>query len=212
MWIRWHGHSCFELRDSTTVITDPHDGKSIGILVPNLKGDIVLISHDHFDHNCARMVKGPDVSVIRDPVMTVEKGVRIQGFETYHDTDSGSKRGKNTVWRLEMDSMSFCHLGDLGHMLSDDLVQQIAPVDVLFIPVGNIFTLDIQSAKKLTSAIDPRIVVPMHYRIGGLSLSIRPVNDFLSGFPEQKVAKVGNEVEIKREDLPSDQEVWVFSM
>lgn len=212
MWIRWHGHSCFELRDSATIITDPHDGRSIGIPVPNLKGNIVLVSHDHFDHNVARMVKGSNVSVIREPVMTVENGVRVQGIETFHDTNSGAKRGRNIVYRIELDGMSFCHLGDLGHMLSQDQISEIQPIDVLFIPVGNVFTLDVQSAITLAKTIAPKVIVPMHYRIGGLSLSIRPVGDFLKGFSEDQIAKVGNEVEFKQEDLPESTEVWVFSL
>ena len=212
MWIRWHGHSCFELRDSATIITDPHDGRSIGIPVPNLKGNIVLVSHDHFDHNVARMVKGSNISVISEPVMTVENGVRVQGIETFHDTNSGAKRGRNIVYRIELDGMSFCHLGDLGHMLSQDQISEIQPIDVLFIPVGNVFTLDVQSAITLAKTIAPKVIVPMHYRIGGLSLSIRPVDDFLKGFSEDQIAKVGNEVEFKQEDLPESTEVWVFSL
>ncbi|MEM2838959.1 MAG: MBL fold metallo-hydrolase [Thermoplasmata archaeon] len=212
MWIRWHGHACFELRDSATVIMDPHDGKSIGIPVPTLRGNVVLVSHDHFDHNCVRMVKGSDISVIREPIMTVERGVRIQGFQTYHDSNAGTKRGNNIVYRMEIDSMSFCHLGDLGHMLSQEHLSQLSPVDVLFIPVGNIFTVDLRTAIDIVKALEPKVVVPMHYRIGGLSLSIRPVDDFLRSFPSDKIVRVGNEVEIKPEDLPDETEVWVFSL
>jgi len=212
MKIRWHGHACFELNDDATVITDPHDGKSIGMPVPNLIGDIVLLSHDHFDHNCVRMVKGTDISVIKEPIMTVERGVRIQGIETFHDTSSGAKRGKNIVFVLELDSISFCHLGDLGHMLNPDQLAAVSSVDVLFIPVGNIFTLDVKSAKELSRIINPKVIIPMHYRIGGLSLSIRPVDDFLEGFSEEKIVRVGNEVEFKREDLPEKTEVWLFSL
>jgi L-ascorbate metabolism protein UlaG (beta-lactamase superfamily) len=212
MWIRWHGHSCFELKDGATVITDPHDGKSIGIPAPNLKGDIVVISHDHFDHNCARIVKGQEVSVIKDPIMTVERGVRIQGIETYHDASRGEKRGRNIVFRIEMDGVSFCHLGDLGHMLDDEQLSQVGTPDILFIPVGNVFTLDVKSAVRLAEAIKPKVIIPMHYRIGGLSLSIRPVDDFLAGFPEDRILKVGNEMEFKPSELPENGEVWVFSL
>lgn len=212
MWVRWHGHACFELRDSSTVIMDPHDGKSIGIPVPSLRGDVILVSHDHFDHNCVRMVKGQNISVIREPIMTVERGVRIQGFETFHDTNSGSKRGNNIVFKLELDGISFCHLGDLGHMLSQEYISQMSPVDVLFVPVGNIFTLDVKTAASLVKAINPKVAVPMHYRIGGLSLSIRPVDDFLKGFSAESIVRVGNEVELKQEDLPEETEIWVFSL
>jgi len=212
MLIRWHGHACFELRDEVTVITDPHDGKSIGIPVPNLVGDIVLVSHDHFDHNCVRIVKGSDVSVIREPLMTVERGVRIKGIETFHDTNNGIKRGKNIIFSFELDNISYCHLGDLGHMLDDDTISELAPVDILLMPVGNIFTLDVNSAIELSRKIAPKVIIPMHYRIGGLSLSIKPVDDFLSGFSDEEITKVGNEVDLKPDDLPEKTEVWVFSL
>jgi len=213
MLMRWHGHACFELRDDNiTIITDPHDGKSIGIPVPNLVGNIVLVSHNHFDHNCTRMVKGSDVSVIRDPIMTVEKGVRIRGTETFHDNSQGAKRGKNTIFSFELDGINFCHLGDLGHPLDKETMEQLMPIDVLFIPVGNIFTLDVKSAIKLSKKINAKIIVPMHYRIGGLALSIRPVDDFLAEFQDDEIARVGNEVEFKPEDLPEKTEIWVFSL
>jgi L-ascorbate metabolism protein UlaG (beta-lactamase superfamily) len=83
---------------------------------------------------------------------------------------------------------------------------------VLFIPVGNVFTLDIRTAVELVKAVAPKVVIPMHYRIGGLSLSIRPVDDFLKAFPSDRIVRVGNEVEIKPEDLPEETEIWVFSL
>lgn len=212
MWLRWHGHSCFELRDDSTVITDPHDGKSIGIPAPNLKADVVLVSHDHFDHNCVRHVKGSDLSVIKEPILTVERGVRIQGIETFHDTANGAKRGRNIVFKIEMDGMTFCHLGDLGHMLSEAQLAEVGSPDILFIPVGNTFTLNVEGAIELAKKISPKVIVPMHYRIGGLSLSIRPVDDFLRGFADIEIVRVGNEIEIKTEDVPEQTEIWVFSL
>ncbi len=212
MWIRWHGHACFEIRDGTTVITDPHDGKSIGIPAPSLKGDLVLVSHDHFDHNCVRQVKGSDISVIKEPIMTVERGVRIQGIETFHDTAKGSKRGRNIAFKIEMDGMTLCHLGDLGHMLDDQQLSEVGRPDVLLIPVGNTFTLDVKAAIELAKRISPKVIIPMHYRVGGLSLSIRPVDDFLKGFSDKEVVRVGNEIEFKPEDLSESTEVWLFSL
>ena len=212
MWIRWHGHSCFEVKDGATVITDPHDGKSIGIPAPNLRGDIVLISHSHYDHNCARLVDGQELSVIKDPIMTVERGVRIQGIETFHDAHHGDKRGGNIAFKFEMDGVTFCHLGDLGHMLDDSQLSKVGTPDVLFIPVGNVFTLDVKTAIRLAEEIQPKVIIPMHFKIGGLSLPIHPVEEFLSGFPEERVVKVGNEIEFAQNDLPGNGEVWVFSL
>ncbi|MGD9963043.1 MAG: MBL fold metallo-hydrolase [Thermoplasmata archaeon] len=212
MRIRWHGHSCFEVAGSVQVVTDPHDGKSLGIAPPRTKGDLVLVSHDHFDHNCSRLVKKQDASVLSAPVMTVEQGVRVEGIEACHDDAGGAKRGKIVMFRFELDGMSFCHLGDLGHELDDEAVERIAPVDFLFVPVGDVFTIGPAAAKRTVERIAPKVAIPMHYRTQGLSLSIKPVQDFLALCEDDQVVKVGNEVDFSPEDLPqSGTEVWLFS-
>jgi len=195
------------------VVTDPHDGKSIGLPPPQAKADLILVSHDHFDHNCVRAVKKAESSVISAPVMTVEQGVRVEGIEAAHDEQGGAKRGLISIFRFEVDGTSFCHLGDLGHDLGDALVDRISPVDFLFVPVGDVFTVGPETAKKLADKIRPRVVVPMHYRMPGLSLSIKPVQEFLNLVDQERVAKVGNEVDFSEEDLPkSGTEIWVFSL
>ena len=193
------------------VVTDPHDGRSLGLAPPKVRADIVLISHDHFDHNADSAVRGPDCSVIRDPVMTVEKGVRIEGITASHDVNGGAKRGKITIFRFEVDGTSFCHLGDLGHVLDESAVDRIAPVDVLFVPVGDTFTIGPQSAKEVVDTVGPKVAVPMHYRVPGLGLSIQPVEKFLDAAKGRHVVRVGNEVEFSRDDLPEGTEIWVFS-
>lgn len=212
MRIRWHGHSCFEIDGSVRVVTDPHDGKSLGIAPPKTKADLVLVSHDHFDHNCARVVSKQDARVLSTPIMTVERGVRVEGIEACHDDAGGSKRGKVVMFRFELDGMSFCHLGDLGHELDDAVVEKLAPLDFLFVPVGDVFTIGPMAAKHTIDRIGPKVAVPMHYRTQGLSLSIKPVQDFLSLCDKDQVVKVGNEVDFSAEDLPrSGTEVWLFS-
>jgi L-ascorbate metabolism protein UlaG (beta-lactamase superfamily) len=193
-------------------VTDPHDGKSLGIAPPNVKADLVLVSHDHFDHNCAKLVQGADSSVITKPVMTVEKGVRIEGIVADHDSDGGAKRGHVTLFRFELDGTSFCHLGDLGHGLSDTQVDEISPVDFLFVPVGDVFTIGPAAAKETIIRISPKVAIPMHYRVPGLGLAIQPVQNFLKLCDQKQIVKVGNEVEFTREDLPdTGTEIWLFS-
>jgi L-ascorbate metabolism protein UlaG (beta-lactamase superfamily) len=210
--IRWHGHACFEIAGSVTVVTDPHDGKSLGIAPPRAKADLVLVSHDHFDHNCVDMVSGPDTSVIRKPVMTVERGVRVEGMTAFHDSSRGSKRGEITLFKFELDGTAFCHLGDLGHKLDDASIDKLSPVDVLFIPVGDVFTIGPDSAKAMIEGISPKVAIPMHYRMPGMTLSIQPVQNFLRLCDQKRVVKVGNEVEFSEDELPeSDTEIWVFS-
>ncbi len=212
MRIVWHGHSCFEIAGSVTVVTDPHDGKSLGIAPPVAKADLVLVSHDHFDHNCVSVVSAPNASVIRKPVMTVERGVRVEGVSAFHDSSGGSKRGNMTLFKFEMDGTTFCHLGDLGHRLDEATVDRIGQVDFLFVPVGDVFTIGPEDAKKVVEAVSPKVAVPMHYRVPGLGLSIQPVQNFLKLFDQKAIVKVGNEVDFSEEDLPdSGTEIWLFS-
>lgn len=192
-----------------TIVTDPHDGKSIGIAPPSVEADLVLLSHDHYDHNCARIVRG-NPTVVDSVVDGTKKGVNVRTFETFHDDADGSKRGNNRVYRFELDGVSLCHLGDLGHILSDELISSMGKIDILFIPVGGVFTVDGEIGWKIVSAIRPRIAVPMHYRVRGLSLSIRPLEDFL-GHATVPITRVGNEVVFEKEDFPESTEVWVFS-
>jgi L-ascorbate metabolism protein UlaG (beta-lactamase superfamily) len=210
MRITWHGHSCFEIKDRVTVVTDPHDGKSIGVKPPVVKADIVLISHEHFDHNCARIVRG-DFKCVREAGQRTEKGVDILGVPAFHDDSGGAKRGKINIFRFKLGGVVFCHLGDLGHMLDPATIAELGPIDVLFLPVGGVFTIDGRQARELIGIMRPKVAIPMHFRIGGLSMSIHTINDFLEGLPEDKVVRVGNEIEFIPDELPAETEYWIFS-
>ena len=213
MMIRWHGHSCFELGGkSATVVLDPHDGKSIGIPVPSVRGDLVLITHNHFDHNVSRVVAG-NPEVLKSFVgRTKKKGISIQGIKEYHDNEMGAKRGEISIYRIEMDGISFVHMGDIGHIPGEDVIKKLKNTDFLFIPVGGVFTVGPEEAWDIAKKIGPKVVVPMHYRIGGLSLSIKPLNGFLENLSPEKVLRVGNSVDFDEEDLPDETEIWVFSL
>ena len=214
MLIRWHGHSCFEIcgEDGVTIVTDPHDGKSIGIKQPVVAANIVLMSHDHFDHNCDRIVRGLDKRLVTKAGARSVLGIPILGVASWHDEAEGRKRGQNIIFGFEVDGMRLCHLGDLGQMLDADQIGKIGRADILFIPVGGTFTLDAGMAWKVAATLKPRVIVPMHFRIGGLSLSIAPVDGFLAMARKEQVVKVGNEVELSKEELPDQQEIWVFSL
>jgi L-ascorbate metabolism protein UlaG (beta-lactamase superfamily) len=203
-------HSCFEVNDSATVVIDPHDGRSIGVKPPSLRADIVLISHDHFDHNAVRVVKG-DYVVVKDVTPRKIRDVEIRGISAFHDNAEGEKRGRVNLFQFTMDGVRFCHLGDLGHMLTEKQKEELGPVDVLFIPVGGVFTINGAQAQQLVKAIAPKVAIPMHFRVGGLSLSIHNAEEFLHGIPEDRVVRVGNEVEFEIGELPEETEYWVFS-
>ena len=210
--IRWHGHACWEITNDITLVTDPHDGKSIGIPAPSgVAGDIILVSHDHYDHNSVKSVEKEGSKVVTDGRKRNLLDVDIRGVDTFHDEDKGSKRGENIIYKFEMDGIKFCHLGDLGHEIDSETVEKIGEVDILFVPIGGTFTVDDKQAWNVIKTINPKIIVPMHYKIGGLSLPIAGIDGFLAQ-NRYKVISVGNEIEIDKEELPSEPEVWTFTL
>lgn len=209
--IRWHGHSCFEITNEVTVVTDPHDGRSIGIPAPNVKGDIILVSHDHYDHNSVKSVDKEDSKVVTDERKRTISGIQIEGVPTFHDEVRGTKRGKNIVYKFTIDGINFCHLGDLGHDLDKEIINNIGQIDILFIPIGGTFTIDANQAWNIINKVKPKIVIPMHYKIGGLSLPIAGIDQFLDK-NKYKILKVGNEIDIEKEDLPDEPEIWTFTL
>ena len=209
--IRWHGHACFEITNETTLVTDPHDGKSIGIPAPSVIGDIILVSHDHYDHNSVKSVEKDSSKVISDERGRNISDIEIRGVESFHDEEQGAKRGKNIMYKFTIDGIKFCHLGDLGHDLDDESVQKIGEVDILFVPIGGTFTVDDKQAWNVVNKIRPKIIIPMHYKIGGLSLPISGLDPFLAQ-AKHKVIHVGNEIDIEKEDLPTESEIWTFTL
>jgi L-ascorbate metabolism protein UlaG (beta-lactamase superfamily) len=209
--IRWHGHSCFEITNEMTIVTDPHDGRSIGIPAPSVLGDIILVSHDHYDHNKVKSVEKQDSKVITDERKRTIGAIQVNGIPAFHDTVHGERRGKMILYKFISDDVTFCHLGDLGHVLDEKTIEQTGQVDILFIPVGGTYTIDATQAWMVIKSLKPRITIPMHYRIEGLSIPIADVDAFLENSP-YKIRKVGNEIDIEKEELPKEPEVWVFSL
>jgi L-ascorbate metabolism protein UlaG (beta-lactamase superfamily) len=209
--IRWHGHACFEIKNDVTLVTDPHDGKSIGIPAPTVLGDIILVSHDHYDHNSVKTVEKEGSKVVTDSRKRNISDIEIFGVGSFHDEAKGAKRGSNIMYKFTIDEIKFCHLGDLGHDIDDDVVKEISDVDILFVPIGGTFTVDDKQAWNVINKINPKIIVPMHYKIGGLSLPIAGIDPFLEQ-AKHKVIHVGNEIDIEKDDLPKEPEIWTFTL
>ena len=116
MKIKWLGHSSFKitLDNGRTIITDPFDD-SVGYPMPGESADIVLSSHDHFDHNCFSAVSG-DPEIINAPGSYERFGAAIHGVASFHDDARGAKRGTNVIFTVEADGVRLTHLGDLGHL------------------------------------------------------------------------------------------------
>lgn len=219
MDITWHGQACFSFKGkSTTVAIDPF--ADIGLKEPKLEANILLISHSHFDHSNVKAVSGPpgqgggkDVPYVVDtPGEYESQGVMIEGIPTYHDDQEGAERGPNTVYSFRLDGIHLVHLGDLGHKLSEEVVERIGDVDVLFVPVGGHFTIDAKTAAEVVKQLQPRETVPMHYQVPGLNVKeLAPVDKFLKEVGA-KVKKLDKKTwKLKPADLPEeDSEVVVF--
>lgn len=177
MIIQWIGHSSFRIRGSKTIITDPYEG--IGLDFPELKADIVTVSHGHHDHNAVQMVAG-EPAVVADAGIRRVGNVSIVGYNTYHDEEKGAKRGRNVVYVINMDGIKIAHLGDLGCMPDDSIMGAITGVDVLLIPVGGNYTIDGKTAAKIVAEVKPRTVIPMHYKTPGLQVNISGNEEFLA--------------------------------
>jgi len=213
MRIRWHGHACFEVSNGQVVVMDPHDGRSIGIPPPRVKADIALVSHNHFDHNSVRSVKGNNTRVYDKPGKFTDGKMEILGLQSCHDDVGGAKRGPVILFKFAMEGIRFCHLGDLGCIPGEAELSAIGEVDVLFVPVGNIFTIDAVKAWQVITAIDPLVAIPMHYRVGGLSISVKTIDPFIAEAKgKAEVINVGNVIEFDRQDLPEQLSAWIFSL
>jgi L-ascorbate metabolism protein UlaG (beta-lactamase superfamily) len=182
--IYWAGQSCFEISVSNSkdheanIVIDPYDEKT-GLKLPNLSADILLVTHQHHDHNNIKAVKG-DPFLIEGPGEYEVKGVFVQGIPSFHDDKEGKERGQNTIYVLEAEEMRFCHLGDLGQkQLTDEQLEKIDGVDVLMIPVGGEYTIDSSEAQKIIGQIEPKIVIPMHYALTKGDSKLDDVSKFL---------------------------------
>ncbi|MFZ5364748.1 MAG: MBL fold metallo-hydrolase [Patescibacteria group bacterium] len=210
MNISWLGHSCFKIEtkyqnQNLVIITDPYH-KEIGLRVPKMAADIVTISHEHDDHNNREAVEGnleKTPFLIDQPGEYEIKGVFVHGLSSSHDNQDGAQRGGNIIYRFDIEGLSLVHLGDLGHQLSDQQLDQLGNVDVLFVPVGGTYTLDANGASKLVREIEPRLVIPMHYRDDKVKLKLDSVNAFRKEMGGQ--ATTEKKIKIAAKNLPAEE-------
>jgi len=176
--INWLGHSCFRIRGSQgVIITDPYP-PDLGYSLGKPTARIVTVSHQHPSHSYVKGVGG-EPKLVTGPGEYEISDVLIIGIATFHDADGGRNRGKNTVYLMEVDGVSICHLGDLGHVLTAEQVEEIDDVDVLLLPVGGVSTINAPMAAEVIRRLEPKAVVPMHYKTPALSRKLEPVEEFL---------------------------------
>ncbi len=215
MLITYLGYSCFKLQDKTgpegiTVITDPFD-KKIGLKEPHFEADIVTVSHNHDDHNNIGAIRGNPFIIDTAGEYDI-KGVSVMGIDSYHDDKEGKERGKNIIYRVEIDDLLVVHLGDLGQkQLDTKQLEKLEGTDILLVPVGGKLTINAKEAVEIIAQIEPRIVIPMHYKVKNLKIDLDGVEKFIKeiGLKPRHEEKL----KISKKDLPQEEtELVVLSI
>ena len=206
MDITFLGHSSFKLKGKTaSVITDPYNAE-IGLKFPKQQADIVTISHFHSDHNAADLVDGEHF-LVSGPGEYEIKGIKIVGVNSFHDDKKGAERGKNIIFSFQIDGLRICHLGDLGQKeLGSEQIEEIGSVDILLVPVGGTYTIDASEAAKVAAALEPDIVIPMHYLEPGLANKLDPADKFLKEMGVESPS-IQTKISITKDKLPEEMAV-----
>jgi len=214
--ITWHGHSCFSVVDSVsrTVTIDPFDA-TVGYGVLKLRADALLITHRHFDHDNRSAVRTR--AAVLDLVestgtATVASGLVVTGIASAHDAEQGQVNGSNTFYLFQMGGLRCLHLGDLGQgKLTEFQLKMIGAVDVLFIPVGGVTTINAKQARKIVDLLRPGVVFPMHYGDQRF-FRLEPVETFAKLFPAEQLRWLDSStVRVRFSDLTDRPIVYILS-
>ncbi len=208
MDISWLGHSCFRIKGRhATVITDPYSPDS-GYSLGEPTAHIVTVSHQHPGHSYIEGIGG-EPRPVTGPGEYEISGVLIIGIATFHDAERGKTKGRNTIYLMEVDEVAVCHLGDLGHVLTSDQVEQIDNVDVLLLPVGGVSTINAPMAAEVVRQLEPKAVVPMHYQTEALSRELAPVDRFLKEMGLKEVTSQPK-LSFTKANLPISTQVFLL--
>lgn len=210
MQITWHGQACFQFLatpvkggEVLSIVIDPFS-EEIGLKLPKLEADILLTTHNHYDHNNVKAVGG-NPFLIDGPGEYERREVFIQGIAAFHDNSGGAERGENTIYTIEVEGIRLCHLGDLGQKeLTSEQLEKIGAIDILMIPVGGIYTISAREAMKVMSQVEPKIIIPMHYQLPKLKIKLDGVDKFFKVVGIKQIEPV-NKLSIKKKDLPEEE-------
>ncbi len=209
MTITWHGQSFFEIQtkdregNEIKIAIDPFD-EQLGLRVPKIKAAILLISHPHHDHANKKAILGTPF-VVEEPGEYELKGIFIKGIPAFHDNSEGRERGTIAIYKMEVENVKICHLSDLGQKeLNENQLEEIGEVDILMIPVGGTYTIGPKEAATLVSQIEPKIVIPMHYKLPKLKFDLERIEKFLKvmGAEDKQPQK---KLKVSLRDLPKEE-------
>ena len=214
MKITWLGHDAFlfETSDGVKILSDPYESGSyngaVGYKPIDEVVDVVFCTHEHADHGAHAQLPG-NPHVILGGGTHEDRGIAFKGINTFHDKTQGSERGENTVFVFNIEGLTICHLGDLGHSLTAQHKEQIGTIDLLFVPIGGVYTIDHEEAWEVVQFLSPKIAVPIHYKTDVLNFPLTDVNTFLRG--KSNVQKINaSEFEISTDTLPKILKIVVF--
>jgi L-ascorbate metabolism protein UlaG (beta-lactamase superfamily) len=209
--ITWYGHSYFLIEiGGNKIVLDPHDGGSLNLPEFRVESDYVLVTHNHYDHNAIEMVKSPNIIKWRKGLFRLEDDITVRGILSYHDKASGEIRGTNIIYVINYKNLSIAHFGDLGHLPDEDLLSMIGKVDIAMIPVGGVYTIDAEEAWELTTMLNPRIVIPMHFWIPYSTLPLDPLEKFLNIAKARRLRLEERTLEIQENELPEKTTIAVM--
>ncbi|MFO0702797.1 MAG: MBL fold metallo-hydrolase [Candidatus Andersenbacteria bacterium] len=207
MTITWHGEGMVKLVGKTdqpvTLVFDPYTEKETGLRPPRPETNVVLVSAEHADAAAAESLAGQPF-VITGPGEYDVKGMGIRGIPSFHDGEQGKKLGRNTIYVVDLEGITVCHLGCLGHALSERQIDEIGNVDVLLIPVGGDRTIGAKTAVEVVNEIEPRIVIPTHYAVPKLKYKLADVAAFLKEMGASGT-KPEPRLKLKKSDLPKEE-------
>ncbi|MBI2021173.1 MBL fold metallo-hydrolase [Candidatus Giovannonibacteria bacterium] len=208
MVITYYGLSCFKIQSGETVIAiDPFEKES-GLTPPRFGVDAVLVTHDHKNHNNADALSpknGEHLFKITGPGEYEFGGIIVRGIQTFHDSKRGKIKGKNTIYLIEWEGMKLAHMGDYGEPeLRSEIQEALGTPDILFIPVGGGDTIDEEHAAKIINQIEPRIIIPMHYKIPGIKMKLDGIEAFMKEMGEKSTPE--DKFTIKKNALPAAEQ------
>ena len=203
MKINWLGHSCFSIvfKNGKKALIDPYDN-TVGYDPVDEEADILLITHDHYDHNYKEGVHGDYVLIDKEGEYEID-GIKIKGITQPHDESYGAKRGNVVTYLISADGLNLLHLGDIGMVPTEEYFEALPKIDILMLPVGGIYTVDAKEAFRIMEKLHPNITVPMHYMTSSLKFALKGVYEFekLAGKEYDKSRLGSSEFEIAANNL-----------
>lgn len=198
MNIQYYGDYCFKITtkpngratEDVVLITDLPE-KGTGLRAPQGEAQLVLLSHQDPRYPGLELIKGAPI-ILSTPGEYAAHGVAILGLPSFRDAENGAKRGQNTIFVFETEDLRLCFLGALGGEPDASTMEKLSGVDILFLPAGDADTLPINQLDDIVRKIEPKVVVPMHYKIPGMTTSLPDEQAFckvIGNCPKEKIPK-----------------------